>query len=337
MKENFVNYIPLKVYRYLRWKKGERKEYRFNKEHFSEEYAKICRKAVTAQWKGAPKEQILTAYEKKHDYVVQYVENLCGDVIEKYKSGYRPQVREISEERKIWVFWWTGEDTAPDIVKAYIKSIRRNANGHEVVVLDKENYQEYVAFPAYVLEKHKKGWITHAQFSDLLRFTLLSNYGGVWIDATVFLSQQLPNNLFVDLFYTLRTVNNELIYYSKSRWCSYFLAGSRNFPLFSFARDLMLTYWERTDQQVGYLLVDYACGLAYNHLEEVRTTIDSVPNNNFKRIMLMDAINAPYSPELFQILETEETFASKLSWRYGNPKPRTAEGEMTNYGYLLSL
>lgn len=336
MKENIINYIPLKCYRYLRWRRSVNQAFGYNRENFSEEYAKICLSAAKAERKKHPTEQILAAYAEKDAYIIRYLENLCGDVIEMYKNGKNPQVN-LDSPKRIWVFWWTGEETAPNIVKACIKSIRRNANGHEVVMLDQHNYMEYVSLPQYVLEKHSSGQIGHAHFSDIVRLSLLSTYGGVWIDATVFISQVIPDEVFAADFYTIKTFTPNASYYSKSRWCGYFLAGSNEFMLFAFARDFLLSYWLHSDRVIDYLLMDYVFGIAYVQFPEVRETVDSLPDNNFKRGQLMSAINEPYSKELFGMLETQETFASKLSWRYGNPKSQTTDGALSNYGYLLSL
>ena len=336
MKENIFNYLPLKAYRYLRWRRSANREYRYHRRYFSREYARICLEAAKASWQNRSTDHILAAYAKKDAYIMAYLENLCGDVIEKYKNAELPQnVRD--DERKIWVFWWTGEESAPDIVKACIKSIRRNANGRQVVMLDRDTYRDYVTFPEYILEKHENGQITHAAFADLLRLNLLATHGGIWIDATVFLSQPLPEQLFIDKFYTLKTVDLNAAYFSKSRWCGYFLAGSSSFLLYSFAKDFMLTYWERQDEIIEYLLMDYVFGIACKHFPEVGRAIEALPDNNTMRARLMNAINEPYSAELFAMLAGEDTFASKLSWRYGDPQPHNGDGQLTNYGHLLTL
>lgn len=336
MQENPLNYIPLKMYRYLRWRQSEEKAYRFNKKYFSKEYADICFHAAKLEKKKKSAEEIHLAYHKKDQYILCYLKNICGDIIEKYRKG-DIQVSPRGLCKKIWVFWWSGEESAPEIVKICIKSIRTNANGQEVVILDKDNYQNYVTLPDLIIQKHKRQEISHAHFSDLLRLTLLSTYGGLWIDATVFLSQPIPEYVFNSRFYTLKTVDKNALYYSKSQWVGYFLAGDADFLLYSFARDFLLAYWERSERIIDYLLMDYVFGIAYQNFDEVKCAMDQLPDNNFKRGILMNRINEPYSKELFEILATKETFASKLSWRYGNPKSVTLDGEITNFGYLLNL
>ncbi|MGN1203332.1 MAG: capsular polysaccharide synthesis protein [Eubacterium sp.] len=338
MKENIISYIPLKLYRYLRWLNNERKIYQYNKVNFSEEYAKICFSADDAIRKKLSLSDILRANEKKDQYIMDYLMRLIGDVVDNYKKVTSVSTGNGREDsRKIWVFWWTGEDSAPEIVKACIRSIRRNANGHDVVMLDRSNYQNYITLPKVIIDKHDKGIIGHAHFSDIIRLSLLSKYGGMWIDATVFISQPIPEAVFEEQFYTMKTYNPNSEFFSKSRWAGYFLSGDKNFPLFSFAGDCLIEHWKRTDKIIDYLLMDYVFELAYQNIDSVRKAIDRMPDNNFKRGNLMAAINAEYDESLFNELATQETFASKLSWRYGNPHPTTDEGKLTNYGYLIKL
>lgn len=335
MKENIINYIPLKIYRYLRWLRDKKGEYQNNKKHFSEEYARLCFAAEETSYRGKAPEVVLAAYQAKDRYILEYLNGLLYDVIEKYKTFDYVAPTNGKDRAAIWVLWWQGEEKAPDIVKACIQSIRKNANGHEVIVLSKENYQSYVRLPEKIIKKHDAGIIGHAFYSDMIRLALLAKYGGMWIDATVYISQPIPENLFQMDFFTLKTYDPNYTWFSKSRWTGYYLAGMKGFPIFAFARDALIMYWEKADRVIDYLLADYVYGLAYQNILVVREAIDSLPDNNIRRGDLMAAINNEYDPDLFQMLETGETFASKMSWRYGNPVARNKEGKLTNYGYLL--
>lgn len=337
MKENFINYIPLKAYRYMRWKRAQDKIYRRTASHYGNHYAKLCYDAEKAIFLHRPVEETLAILKKRDDFILAHVETKCANVI-KQASSYPTSSGAVQDsDRPIWVFWWTGEEDAPEIVKACIKSIRRNANKHDVIFLSRDNVFNYVEIPEWINQKHAHGEIGHAHYSDMIRLSLLAKYGGVWIDATVFLSQPLPENLFSADFYTAKSVDNNAFYFSRSRWVGYFLAGSCDFPLFSFVRDMLYEYWQDTDEIIAYLLMDYLFDIAYRNLPAVKNAMDVLPNNNLMRGKLMNELNAPYSQELFDALQTGETFLSKLSWRYGNPVVATKDGKQTNYGYLLTL
>lgn len=339
MKENFINYLPLKAYRYLCWFKNEKKIYRYNKKHFTKRYADICYLAEKLRYEKKSQSQILDAYAKKDAYILNYLEKLLSDVIGYYKKdNYNLKVSSTEpDKKKVWIFWWTGIEGMPEIVKACVKSIRRNIDNHEIVMLDKSNYYRYITLPEIIIDKHEKGVMGHAHFSDIVRFSLLAVYGGMWIDATVFLSQPIPPNIFSMKWYTLRSYDTNAVYYSKSRWCGYFIEGDSDFLLFPFVRDCLIAYWKRKNEVIDYLMMDYVIGLACKYIDDVRERVDSLPDNNVERGRLMRELNEPYSEVLFESLYKGNTFASKLSWRYGKPSVRTIDGRLSNYGYLLSL
>lgn len=66
---------------------------------------------------------------RKHEAVLQYLENKFGDFYAAY--DYQASLPEVDPalKNKIWMCWWQGLDTAPEIVKACIESVRRNAGG----------------------------------------------------------------------------------------------------------------------------------------------------------------------------------------------------------------
>lgn len=336
MKENFINYIPLKVYRRLRWECEQKKNYTHIMASYGKEYAQMCYQVEKAIYLRHPTDEILHLQKKRDNFILENIKRQCEAVLQRAEQYQMESVLRNADE-PIWVFWWTGEDDAPEIVKICIRSIRCNANGHRVIVIDKNNIQKYVHLPDYIEEKHNNGKIGHAHYSDMVRLSLLSQYGGVWIDATVFVSQPLPEFLFEKEFYTAKTVDNQAFYFSRSRWVGYFLAGSKTFPLFAFARDMLLEYWKKTDVIISYLLMDYIFDITCQVIPSVKNVMDQLPDNNPDRGALMNRINEPYSKALFDMLQNGSTFLSKLSWRYGNPTAATKSGEKTNYGHLLDL
>lgn len=344
IKDNIIYCVLREQYHNLCWQCEQYRTFKYNSKNFGSHYAELCRDAEKSIRLHYSQSEIRSALKAKDDYVLAYIEEKCTDAIKAMKSASQSASQPVSQpvvtndKRRIWVFWWTGEHDAPDIVKACIKSIRQNANGHEVILIDKDNIADYVSFPQYIEIKHNSGAISHAHYSDIVRLSLLAEYGGVWIDATVFISQPLPKYVFETDFFSAKSVDVNAHYYSHSRWTTYFLAGHSGFPLFRFVRNMLYEYWANANVAIDYLLFDYMIGLVYNCSSKVRTVIDLLPDNNLIRGKLMSEIEkqTPYSEELFDELRTGETFLSKLSWRYGNPVAYV-NGKLTNYGYLLSL
>lgn len=120
--------------------------------------------------------------------------------------------RDLGGRRVIWQYWGQGvAGDLPEVVRLSFASVERFKGGFEVIRLDDENISDYLDIPDFVWAK-KRGnpQFTHAFFSDLLRIALLNAYGGVWLDATVFLSRELGAEIAdSDLFLYTRSPQAE--------------------------------------------------------------------------------------------------------------------------------
>ena len=82
--------------------------------------------------------------------------------------------------KTVWLYWDSGEATAPPLVRACIASWRRQNPGWQVRVLDRDSVAAVVDMPLGPDD------IPVQAYSDLLRLRLLDRHGGVWADATLF-------------------------------------------------------------------------------------------------------------------------------------------------------
>ena len=95
--------------------------------------------------------------------------------------------KNIPEDSPIWVMWYQGIDNAPPIVKSCIQSIIENRAEHTVHIISKYNLNKYIKLPSYLKQKFNKRKFGITHFSDIIRFALLSKYGGYWLDSTYFI------------------------------------------------------------------------------------------------------------------------------------------------------
>lgn len=100
------------------------------------------------------------------------------DVVVHYRQTHLQQ-GVIEATSPIWVCWWQGEAQMPDICKQCLCSVRHNAAAHPVIVIDLDNYAQYVDMPQAVVDKHKSGLIDYTHFADILRCMLLARHGGI--------------------------------------------------------------------------------------------------------------------------------------------------------------
>ena len=180
--------------------------------------------------------------KKKDKYILKYLSEKYGYILEKYKKEEETAI--YSDKQNIWICWLQGEELAPQLVKNCIDSIRRHANNHEVILITIENYKDYIKMPNYILDKYQKGIISNAHFSDIIRMTLLRDYGGLWIDATVFCTKDIPNDVFDKVFFSCKSPKVETNYISGLQWTSFIIGGKKNSLFYRYILDFYLEYWK---------------------------------------------------------------------------------------------
>ena len=323
------------IHKYVRWLKNHRASYRKDCE-VSPEYARLCSKVDWALLLKNDK-WLDKASMQKHEWVLRYVEAACPETIARYRSIAVPEnLHTPNEEIKVWSMWWQGEEQADKLFRMCIDSARRHT-GQEVITLDKDNYRQYFTIPEHILQKHKEGKIALQHICDLMVMSILAAEGGVFTGATVWWSQDVGEDFLRTPFYVCRAVTDSKYLMSRSRWVGYFLAGNKEFPLFSFVRDCLHEYWRNCDRAVDYLMMDYIFELAYRNIPCVREMLDSLPEkNNMRRNELIGDLATPYDAEAFKKYTEEDTFLYKLSWKFGAKDEVTADGRMTNYGHMLA-
>lgn len=176
---------------------------------------------------------------------------LMTSVIKNYLKRYLPAIEDIESSKektsakKIWVCWLQGEKNAPEIVKKCIESVRNHSNGSSVIVVDNSNIEQFVRLPDYIYKKLEKGYISNTHFSDILRVVLLSKHGGIWIDATVFLTGNLPDEITKNPFFAWHCNS----YVKNNNWL---LVSSHNHILTNSIKTLLLEYWKYENKAVDY-------------------------------------------------------------------------------------
>lgn len=125
--------------------------------------------------------------------------NFWKPIIEQYYNGMLPiaeikKKKDFAGKKIIWQYWGQGIGTGeiPEIVRICFASVNRYKGDYEVIRIVDDTITDYVEFPDEVIKKLKNGIFTRTAFSDLLRLALLNLYGGVWLDATILLTGELP-------------------------------------------------------------------------------------------------------------------------------------------------
>lgn len=152
----------------------------------------------------------------------------------------------------VWICWLQGIQKAPPIVKACINSAKVNLKNKKIIILDENNIENYYVFPKYIEVKRKKGIISPAHYTDLLRLCLLTKYGGLWIDATVLVTGKPDNNFFKHPLFVYQNISldqkNELSV-KASNWLIY---SCKNNPILLLTKKLLFEYWKKENKAINY-------------------------------------------------------------------------------------
>lgn len=254
--------------------------------------------------------------EKKFSYLIEKYNNL------EYKSGEYNKI--------IWCLWWQGIDGAPLIVKKCIESIEKNKDDHKLIIITKDNYSDYVKLPKEIIEKLNKKIITITHFSDILRNALLSNYGGVWVDSTMYFTKNIFKE-FKNVEFNSNTFINDKGE-KTCKWNGFFMGGKPN-SLFSFITELLIDYNKEYDGLIDYFLIDLAIKIAYDNIDYCKKIIDLADINNNDIFEFIKKFNDVYDEKKYNALVNDSFF--KLSYK-GKFVLKNKNDELTNYGYFIS-
>lgn len=266
--------------------------------------------------------------KENHKTILEMLSKNYSSIISEYKN--LQDISIVSElPYPVWVSWWQGETAMPEIVRICHSQLIKKANGHKINLITKDNYKNFILLPEYILKKVDKGLIALNKLLNIIRVMLLSKYGGLWIDSTVYVSQDLPD-FNSDLFSLRRLPDNDLI--SECRWSTYLLYAGKSRILFEFLRDIHLAYWKNNDRVIDYVLFDYFIALAYEYIPTVQKIINNIPFSNPNVRWLENNMNQEYNEQCFSELMNSTQF-HKLSHKFAL-KEKTDDGLLTYYGYL---
>lgn len=155
------------------------------------------------------------------------------------------------EPERTFTIWYQGEENAPDLVKACFRSMRRNLE-QEVVVLDENTLFDWITLPDHIVEKWKNGIIPHTQFSDICRVELLYEHGGLWFDATDYVTGPVPQWIMDEDFFFFMAGNKVRGSYAFLQSC--FIRGRKGNPLLDVWRKADFLYWEDENSKIDYFV-----------------------------------------------------------------------------------
>ena len=209
----------------------------------------------------------------------------------------------------VWVYWKQGLENAPKIVQCCVKSICEHSS-RAVIILSEESSKRYVEFPNYVIKKLQSGNMSAAAYSDLLRFSLLEHYGGTWIDATVFLTGDLPGYITESEFFAYQDTFGRIDNPARiSNWLLHCKPGNK---VMRFTRNMAFQYWKEENYVMEYLFTYMLLQVA---LDNDTASQEKMPYANSDYCHLMfNSLDLPFDESKYKHI-TELCNVHKLTYK----------------------
>lgn len=243
---------------------------------------KVAMAKVLMHFAGRKNEKVREYY---HETILKWLSKcLHPELLNMRKIKFEGTAK-ISKDCCIWVYWKQGFENAHEIIQCCLLSIRRNAQEHPVIALSDDNMGKYIQLPKIFQKRYEEGKMTIAHYSDCLRMELLSKYGGVWMDATLFMASPFDESIYDKSWYAIKNIrkrDKDWMNVANHRWSLFFMAvGKGEETVVKLLRDLLIAYYERMKGVIiDYFLLDYLLELLYQTNPYVKEQVDAVPDNN---------------------------------------------------------
>ncbi len=233
---------------------------------------------------------------------------------------------------RIWQYWDTGIENAPDIVKVCMNSVSKYKGDLERVILNDSNIKDYVTIPEYIYKLKNKGIISKAHFADILRTYLLYYHGGCWIDATVLLTDYLPNYIkFSELFVFRANPEDDP---DELNMTNYLISSKGSSILIAKMKAFLDLYWKENFFTINYFFYMHAFTMFTQSSEENIKEFSTVFNVPYAVVQQMEKeLSNEYSEKRFSELKSMIS-VHKLSYKVDNifkHKDKNINNSLYNY------
>lgn len=247
-------------------------------------------------------------YQKE---LIQYLYNQNASLFEMQNTAPKKDTQNINT---IWVCWLQGYENAPILVKKCIDQLKRYHNN--VTIIDLNNYNNYAQIPEFIINKFNNKIITPTHFSDILRFALMSQQGGLWIDSTYLILKKLPSQVFMNDFFTLSSKQDIFKkWIPEGKWAGNFMRFNREDPTPTIIFQCFINYWKYNNRLIDYFLIDFIIKLNYLYNPKFKSQIDTNLPIADHIFVMSEILLAPISAENDARLVQDSLKIYKLSHR----------------------
>ena len=213
----------------------------------------------------------------------------------------------------LWSYWHQGKENAPELIQRCFESVQKYEGDREINILSFDTIKDYVELPQRYYDLVSSGKMPVALFSDILRMYLLTQYGGVWIDSTILLTDKIPQEIIDSSFCVVRKdpeKDNQ-----ENKMSCYFIRADKNSPNLNAIKRTLENYWAENDFMINYFMFEHISTMLSDKTPELKAEWDKMPYLDGEICgKLQTIMDKNFSQEEFNELKSE-TFMHKLTYK----------------------
>ena len=259
------------------------------------------------------------------DYIQKYKYIFDIEVNTKTVSGY---------ENVIWTCWFQGKENAPPIIKCAMNTMSKYNSKHPIIVITEQNLNKYIELPSFIKDKYDKKIISWTHLSDYVRVCLLAKYGGVWVDASCYFTNKIPDIIWKIPFFqfknshwfALKEIPNSVIwklidrYYNQKNFehtrSNWFLRAKPNSAIINKMKQLLEEYWKYENTLIDYFIFHYFLTFVIKNDKFSQKEFNKIPQkyNNVYPHLLQNAFSEEFNEKILLQIK-KNSFVHKLKWQ----------------------
>lgn len=205
----------------------------------------------------------------------------------------------------IWWCWLQGENQISELPLICLHSLKRNLPNYQIKIITLGNLKDYITLPQVIINKYKAKWISGALFSDIIRLSLLANYGGVWIDSTVYCTgNKLVREIEKEdmfMYQNLLSSNSNVI-----KMSSWLIATKKDNPYIVEASKILIDYCKNSKYIEDYFVCHLILTMLADKYSQIWNEMDIYNNTDPHMLQLM--LNREFSPKVYERILSNASF-----------------------------
>lgn len=210
----------------------------------------------------------LTCFLKKYRYktrllAISKLQKEFGYVFENVSEKEYSVPRIGNEQKNIFVYRAQGINNIPPLVQYNLELIKKNYYDYKIILIDDLNFDDYVKIDNHLISLYKDKKITVQTFSDILRFNLLYQLGGIWVDSTILMFKryeffnEIKKNGFVSLNHSSKEKDSIWKRVYPVTYTTFFLGTHKGNPVMECCVKFYNEYYKKYDYAIDYFMNDY--------------------------------------------------------------------------------